>query len=96
MSIVNNGDSNYTNIITVIDSLPVGLDFNGTYKVIGAVEVETAVQNGRTFTWKLTNITTDAKIIVWVKVNDLGNLTNNLTVVGPNGTEKHCLSCSYR
>ena len=88
LSIVNNGDSNYTNIITVIDSLPVGLDFNGTYKVIGAVEVETAVQNGRTFTWKLTNITTDAKIIVWVKVNDLGNLTNNLTVVGPNGTEK--------
>ena len=88
LAIVNNGDSNYTGVVTVVDSLPIGLDFNGTYKVIGAVEVGTGVQNGRIYTWKLTNITKDAKILVWVKVNDLGNLTNNVTLISPKGISK--------
>ena len=44
-------------------------------------------QNVQVITWKLTNITTGSAVItVRIKVNDLGDLTNNLTVVGPRGS----------
>ena len=33
----------------ISNSLPVGLEFNGTYRIIGADEVGTGVQDGRTF-----------------------------------------------
>ena len=46
--------------------------------------------NGQKITWVITNISakSTAKITVKVKVNAIGNLTNNFTIVGPNGTNK--------
>ena len=72
--------------LTVIDSLPVGLEFLETVNVTGA-KLLSENQNGHVITWKLTNITTGSAVItVRIKVNDLGDLTNNLTVVGPRGS----------
>ena len=87
LTVVNDGRNNYTDVLTVIDSLPEGLQFLGTVNVTGA-EVLSEDFNGQVITWKLTNITKgNATIVVRVKVNALGNLTNNLTIVGPNGKE---------
>ena len=97
LTIVNNGKNNYSNILTVVDSLPVGLEFIDVVKVVGADVVNQTALNGSSVayivdgqkvTWKLTNVSTkNATITVRIKVNDLGNLTNNLTITGPNGTE---------
>jgi uncharacterized repeat protein (TIGR01451 family) len=96
LTVVNTGKNNYTNNLTVIDSLPVGLEFVGVVNVIGAdVVKQTAadgssvdyIVDGQKITWILTNISTkNAVITVQVYVNDLGNLTNNLTIIGPKGT----------
>uniref|UniRef100_UPI0025F72C22 right-handed parallel beta-helix repeat-containing protein n=1 Tax=uncultured Methanobrevibacter sp. TaxID=253161 RepID=UPI0025F72C22 len=121
LTIVNTGNVTYGNNLTVIDSLPEGLVFNKTVKVINASVVNQTVDgksveyvvDGQKITWILTNITGNATIVVKIKVVGLGdkiirnstfisknltlnasvvkyvgNLTNNLTVVGPNGTNK--------
>ncbi|WP_296881651.1 hypothetical protein [uncultured Methanobrevibacter sp.] len=88
LTVVNTGADNYTDVLTVIDSLPAGLEFVKTVNVIGAVKVSED-KNGQVIIWKLTNISTNnATIVVRVKVNSLGNLTNNLTVVGPKGSSR--------
>ena len=118
ITLVNDGSNVYESTLNVTDSLPEGLIFNGTYKVIGADEAKAYVNvNNQTLTWFITNIAakSNATITLYVKVvgigdniirnatfiadliNDdavkyIGNLTNNVTVVGPNGTK----SCSNR
>ena len=88
LTVVNTGADNYTDVLTVVDNLPVGLQFIKTLKIDGADLISETI-DGQTVTWKLTNISTNnATIVVRVKVNSLGNLTNNLTVVGPNGSNR--------
>ncbi len=85
LTVVNVGSDNYMDNLTVIDSLPNGLQFIKTVSVTGA-KVLGETQNGQVITWVLTNVTKRSTIItVRVKVNALGDLTNNLTVVGPRG-----------
>ena len=55
MTLDNFGSNNYTDNFTVIDSLPVGLEFLKTLNIIGAVKLS-EVQNGQVITWILTNI----------------------------------------
>ena len=86
LTVVNTGADNYTDVLTVVDSLPIGLEFLETVKVVGADLIKETV-DGQVVTWKLTNISTNnATITIRVKVNAIGNLTNNLTVVGPKGS----------
>ena len=88
LTIVNNGDANYTNVLNVTDSLPTGLDFVGNYTIVGADEISMSLA-GRAFTWMITNVTNkNATITVWVKVNGVGELINNVTVSTPNGTNR--------
>ena len=55
--------------------------------MVGAVKLSED-QKGQVITWVLTNVTKGSAVItVRVKIIGLGNLTNNLTVVGPNGKE---------
>ncbi|WP_410320307.1 hypothetical protein, partial [Methanobrevibacter sp.] len=87
LTVVNVGSGNYMDNLTVIDSLPIELEFLGTVDVVGA-KVLSESQNGQVITWVLTNVTKGSAVItVRVKVNGLGSLTNNLTVVGPKGNE---------
>jgi uncharacterized repeat protein (TIGR01451 family)/fimbrial isopeptide formation D2 family protein len=87
MTIENPNDVDYMDNLTVIDSLPTGLEFAGTVGIDGAVFVGDESVNGQTVTWVITNISakSSAVISVKVKVNALGNLTNNLTIIAPNG-----------
>ena len=87
LTIVNVGSVDYADNLTVIDSLPVGLQFLETVNIDGAVKLSED-QKGQVITWVLTNVTKGSAVItVRVKIIGLGNLTNNLTVVGPNGKE---------
>ena len=55
-------------------------------QTVGGRSVEYVV-DGQKVTWKLTNISTgNATITIRVKVNAVGNLTNNLTIIGPKGS----------
>ena len=74
----------YTSNFTVIDSLPVGLEFIKTLDIAGAKNIS-EIHDGQKVTWILTNIPakSNATIIILVKVNAVGELTNNLTVKGP-------------
>ena len=87
LTVVNSGSGNYMDNLTVVDSLPDGLVFNGTVGIVGAEFVGEEVVDGQVITWTITNVTAEATITVRVKVNGLGALTNNLTIVGPHGTE---------
>ena len=97
LTVVNTGADNYTDVLTVVDVLPVGLEFIGVVKVVGADVVNQTVGgrsveyvvDGQKVTWKLTNISTgNATITIRVKVNAVGNLTNNLTIIGPKGSSR--------
>ncbi|WP_407421692.1 hypothetical protein [Methanobrevibacter sp.] len=89
LKVTNLGNSTYGSPLIVVDSLPEGLEFIRTVEIIGADEVIPEVVDGQTIEWIITNITADkpAVIIVQVKVNALGDLTNNLTITTPDGTE---------
>ena len=92
ITIINVGDVTYIETLTVEDSLPEGLEYIETVSITGADIVQNAIvdQTGQVVTWKITNITVDVPAIITVKAraNVLGNLTNNATVIGPNGTNK--------
>ena len=83
---MNLGDTMYMSEFDVIDSLPDGLKYLGTVNISGAVLIRESVK-GQVVTWVLTQIParSNATIVIRVQVNDLGSLTNNLTVVGPHG-----------
>ena len=90
LTIMNTGNQTYTHNIIVIDSLPEGLEYNETVAIIGATQVGETIVNGQTITWTVTNIPalTNATIIVKVRVNALGNLTNNMTLIAPSGSNR--------
>ena len=90
LTIINNGDIDYTNNLTVVDSLPEGLVFIETVGIVNGKFIGDEVIGTNNVTWVVTNISakTNATIIVKVKVEALGDLTNNLTIIGPNGTNK--------
>ena len=87
LTITNNGIYTYESALTVVDSLPDGLIFNGTVSITGAKLIN-GTQDGQRITWIITNISSNTSAVITVKVfvNDIGNLTNNLTVIGPRGT----------
>ena len=87
LTIYNNGNMTYDRTLTVIDSLPKGLKYKGTVSISGADQIGETVVNGQKITWKITNIAAHSKAVITVKVQatKTGKLTNNLTIVGPNG-----------
>ena len=89
LTITNVGDTAYSNVLTVVDSLPEGLEFVGTEGVYGADLIEEIV-DGKKITWTITNISAKSSAVISLKVlvMDIGNQTNNLTIVGPFGTNK--------
>ena len=89
LTIINTGDINYTNNISVIDSLPNGLEFIETVSITGAKLIKEVI-NGQKITWTITDIAAFSSAVIKVKVRALaiGELTNNLTIVAPNGTNK--------
>ncbi|WP_405285194.1 hypothetical protein, partial [Methanobrevibacter sp.] len=86
LTVMNLGDTMYMSEFDVIDSLPDGLKYLGTVNISGAVLIRESVK-GQVVSWVLTQISarSNATIVIRVQVNDLGSLTNNLTVVGPHG-----------
>ena len=84
ITVENLGNNKYTSEFDVIDSLPKGLEFIRTINIDGADLIRETV-DGQVVTWALTNISakSNATIVILVKVNAIGNLTNNLTVKGP-------------
>ena len=84
ITVENLGNYTYTSNFTVIDTLPVGLEFIKTLSISGAKNIS-EVHKGQNVTWSLTNIPAKSKatIVILVKVNAIGDLTNNLTVIGP-------------
>ena len=89
MTITNTGTTVYENELTVVDSLPKGLEYLNIENITGA-KVISFVKQGNTLTWVLTGISPDAPAVITLRfrVTEIGNLTNNLTLIGPNGTEK--------
>ena len=87
LTIENIGNSKYTNNLTVIDSLPEGVSFIERVSIKGADLLEEKV-DGSKITWIVTNILgkSNATIVIKAKVQALGKLTNNLTIIGPDGT----------
>ena len=89
LTITNNGNTDFTDVLTVTDSLPEGLKYIPTATIAGADLINEKV-NGQVITWTITNITAKSSAIITVKVyvNTLEESTNNLTITGPNGTNK--------
>ena len=85
------GNNKYTSEFDVIDSLPKGLEFIRTINIDGTDLIRETV-DGQVVTWALTNISakSNATIVILVKVNAIGNLTNNLTVKGPRNSYAYC------
>ena len=80
----------YDETLTVIDSLPNGLEYITTVSITGATVVKGAVVKGQVVTWKITDIDPESPAIITVKAraNVVGTLVNNATVIGPDGTNK--------
>ena len=90
LTITNTGNVTYNKTLIVVDSLPYGLKYIRTVIITGARVVQNATVVGQNITWKITDIAPGATAVITVKVfaYDIGNLTNNGTLIGPNGTEK--------
>jgi len=90
LTVVNDGDYDYTDNVTVYDILPEGLEFIRTIRIINAdVVVNTTINSDRNISWVITNISAHSTAIIMVEVgvNAVGNLTNNETIVYPEGIE---------
>ena len=89
ITITNIGTGIYNETLTIIDSLPYGLDYNKTVEITGARVIQEGIYNNetRTVTWIITDIDPNVPAIIFVLVGtyDIGNLTNNVTLIGPNG-----------
>lgn len=57
---MNIGGNRYTDVLTIIDSLPIGLIYNNTVAIIGADPVGEEVVDGQIITWRVTNIPADS------------------------------------
>ena len=89
LTVINTANMPYTDNLRVIDSLPKGLEFIETVDIKGAKLIKETV-NGQKITWIITNIAANSKAVITVKVRAkaIGKLTNNLTIIGPRGTNK--------
>ena len=89
LTVTNIGNITYTNNLRVIDSLPNGLEFIKTIGITGAKLIKEVV-NGQVITWTITDIAAYSNAVITVKARAkaLGDLTNNMTILGPNGTNK--------
>jgi uncharacterized repeat protein (TIGR01451 family) len=89
LTIKNIANMTYTENLRVIDSLPNGLKYVKTVSISGAKLIKEVV-NGQKITWTITNIAAKSSAVIKVKVKvlALGSLTNNLTIIGPRGTNK--------
>ncbi|WP_171776176.1 DUF11 domain-containing protein [Methanobrevibacter ruminantium] len=88
LTIKNTGDIKYTNKLTVIDSMPQGLEYVKTVGISGAKLIKEVVK-GQVITWTITNISAHSNAVIKVRVRAkaLGNLTNNLTIVTPHANK---------
>ena len=67
LTIINTGDINYTNNISVIDSLPNGLEFIETVSITGAKLIKEVI-NGQKITWTITDIAALQRAEIKIKV----------------------------
>jgi len=90
LTVENIGDADFVRNLTVIDSLPDGVDYIRTIDVTGAVLIDGPIlsNNNKTITWVITNITAGdtAVIIVEAQANAVGVKVNNETVIYPDGS----------
>ena len=86
LTVENTGSIDYTNNLTVIDSLPEGLVYANEYKVDGAKLVK-FVADGQKLYWTITNISVNSSAVITVKIlaDKAGDLVNNGTLVPPYG-----------
>ena len=95
ITITNIGTGIYNETLTIVDSLPYGLDYIRTVNITGARVIQEAVEEGNNVTWVITDINPNTPAIIFVLVGtyDIGNLTNNVTLIGPNGF-KDIVNCT--
>ncbi|WP_292750273.1 Cna B-type domain-containing protein, partial [Methanobrevibacter sp.] len=88
LTVINNGDVDYVNNLTVVDSLPDGVDYIETLYITGADVVVDAIVSGNNVTWVITNISagTTAVIAVKAQANAVGIKVNNETIIYPDGS----------
>ena len=81
LTVVNNGNVAISKNITLVDSLPNGLEYAGNYVIVGG-RVVNFTQNGKVLTWIVTNITNSAPLVITVDIRVIkaGTWTNNLTL----------------
>ena len=89
ITVTNIGTGLYNKTLTIVDTLPYGLDYIETVNITGARVIQEAVydEEARNVTWMITDIDPDTPAIITILVGtyDIGNLTNNVTLIGPNG-----------
>ena len=90
LTVMNTGNETYQEVLTLVDSLPAGLEYIDTVRIIGADQVGETIVDGQKITWKITNIPayTNATIIVKVLVNSVEEQLNNLTIISPEGQNR--------
>jgi uncharacterized repeat protein (TIGR01451 family)/fimbrial isopeptide formation D2 family protein len=92
ITITNIGTGIYNETLVIVDSLPYGLEYNETISITGARVLQNATydEGSNNITWIITDIdpSVPAIISVLVRTYDIGNLTNNVTLIGPNGFNK--------
>ena len=92
ITVTNIGTGVYNKTLTIVDSMPYGLEYNMTVSITGAHVIQEGVydKEANNVTWIITDIDPDtpAIITILVRTYDIGNLTNNVTLIGPNGYNK--------
>ncbi|WP_407391978.1 Cna B-type domain-containing protein, partial [Methanobrevibacter sp.] len=92
ITITNIGTGVYNKTLIIVDSMPYGLEYNKTINITGARVIQEGVydKEANNVTWIITDIdpATPAIITILVRTYDIGNLTNNVTLIGPNGYNK--------
>ncbi|MBQ6628940.1 MAG: DUF11 domain-containing protein, partial [Methanobrevibacter sp.] len=81
ITIINNGENDYTRELTVIDDLPDGLVYETTVNIINATGGVSS-HSANKVTWVIRNIPHNSKAVIVIKVSVTkdGELTNNVTV----------------
>ena len=81
LTVVNTGDVTISKNMTIVDTLPDGLEYNGKYSIVGG-KVLSFTQNGKVLTWIVTGVTTSTPMVITVDINvtKAGTWTNNLTL----------------
>ncbi len=81
LTVVNTGDVDISKNMTLVDTLPDGLEYAGSYVVSGG-QVLDFKQNGKVLTWIVSGVSTTVPMVITVdiKVTKAGTWTNNLTL----------------